>query len=113
MNNQTTYDLAGDVFDYKTRTITYENGTSQTLTKREADLLLMLCENKNYTTKRSQALIQLWGSDNYFCSRSMDVFITRLRKYLYGNPAVSIENIRGIGFRLNIKSKKQAEKQKN
>lgn len=110
---QTIYDLAGDVFDYKTRTITYENGTSQILTQRESDLLLMLCENMNYTTKRSQALTRLWGLDDYFKSRSMDVFITRLRKHLYGNPAVSIENIRGIGFSLKVRSKKQAEKQKN
>lgn len=107
MITQTTFNLAGDTFNHENRTLTYQNGTSQKLTQREADLLLMLCENMNYTTKRGPALKQLWGSDDYFNARSMDVFICRLRKYLYDNPDVSIENIRGIGYRLNVSNKKK------
>jgi len=71
-----------------------------TLTRKEAELLRLLCENKNQLLKREVALKEVWGSDDYFIGRSMDVFITKLRKYLKDDPEVSINNIHGTGFRL-------------
>ncbi|MBP7184021.1 MAG: response regulator transcription factor [Saprospiraceae bacterium] len=74
----------------------------ETLTQKEADLLRLLLENKNEVIKRSIILETLWGEDDYFLGRSMDVFISRLRKYLRFDPTVKIENIHGVGFKLKI-----------
>ena len=71
------------------------------LTKKEADLLKMLIEHKNKIVERSTILERIWGENDYFMGRSMDVFISRLRKYLKDDDSVSIENIHGVGFRLN------------
>ena len=72
------------------------------LTAKEADLLALFCRNINRTLTRETALNEIWGDDNYFNSRSMDVFISRLRKYLKNDPAVSIISIHGKGFRLVV-----------
>lgn len=72
----------------------------QNLTQREADLLKMLVENKNQIVKRDHILKQIWGEDDYFLGRSMDVFISRLRKYLQHDTNLRIENIHSVGFRL-------------
>ncbi|MBP6664332.1 MAG: winged helix-turn-helix transcriptional regulator, partial [Chitinophagales bacterium] len=72
----------------------------QNLTHREADLLKMLVENKNQIVKRDIILKNIWGEDDYFLGRSMDVFISRLRKYLQHDANLRIENIHGVGFRL-------------
>ncbi|NNE25709.1 MAG: response regulator transcription factor [Saprospiraceae bacterium] len=77
-----------------------DNGSSQ-LTKKEADLLKMLIEHKNKIVERSTILERIWGENDYFMGRSMDVFISRLRKYLKDDDSISIENIHGVGFRLN------------
>ncbi len=69
------------------------------LTHREAELLKFLCERKNQVIKREEILIAIWGRDDYFLGRSLDVFITRLRKMLLTDPSVKIENIHGVGFR--------------
>ncbi len=71
------------------------------MTKKEADLLKMLIENKNNIVERSTILERLWGENDYFRGRSMDVFISRLRKYLNADDNLNIENIHGVGFRLN------------
>ena len=71
------------------------------LTKKEADLLKMLIEHKNKIVERSTILERIWGENDYFMGRSMDVFISRLRKYLKEDDSISIENIHGVGFRLN------------
>ena len=71
------------------------------MTKKEADLLKLLITNKNKIVERSTILERLWGENDYFMGRSMDVFISRLRKYLKGDEKISIENIHGVGFRLN------------
>lgn len=86
-------------FDYANQTLSHLNA-SRKLTQREADLLKYLIERKNVITKRSDILIKLWGRDDYFLGRSLDVFISRLRKYLKEDPALKIENIHGVGFRL-------------
>src|SRR5450432_3673248 len=71
------------------------------LTQKEADLLKFLCEHANRILKREEVLLNVWGKDDYFLGRSMDVFITKLRKYFKGDTSVQIETIHGMGFRLN------------
>lgn len=73
---------------------------AQKLTQREADLLKILTENKNQIVKRDHILKKIWGEDDYFLGRSMDVFISRLRKYLQHDTNLRIENIHSVGFRL-------------
>ena len=86
--------------DHDNLRLAYDNETNQ-MTKKEADLLKLLIENKNKIVERSTILERLWGENDYFMGRSMDVFISRLRKYLKGDDTISIENIHGVGFRLN------------
>ena len=71
------------------------------LTQKEADLLSFLCTNPNRILKREEILLNVWGKDDYFLGRSMDVFMTKLRKYFKSDPDVTLETIHGIGFRLN------------
>ncbi|SHF43906.1 response regulator transcription factor [Pedobacter caeni] len=70
------------------------------LSQREADLLKMLLENKNELLNRRTALLKIWGDDSLFHSRTMDVYITRLRKYLQQDAVVQILNVRGQGYKL-------------
>ncbi|MCX6292233.1 MAG: response regulator transcription factor [Bacteroidetes bacterium] len=86
-------------FNYDHRTISFGK-ESQKLSPKEADLLRMLCLHKNELLPRQKALREIWGDDNYFNARSMDVFITKLRKYLREDPSLDIINIHGKGFRL-------------
>jgi len=72
---------------------------SKDLTQKEGELLYLLSKNRNNILKRSEILQKLWGNDDYFLGRSMDVFISRLRKYLKSDEALKIENIHGVGFR--------------
>lgn len=73
------------------------------LTPKEAALLRVLCEHKNMLLTREKALKEVWGDDDYFIGRSMDVFITKLRKYLKDDPDVAIVNVHGTGFRMEVK----------
>ncbi len=77
---------------------------AKNLTQKEADLLKMFMENKNEVIKRSYILETLWGEDDYFLGRSLDVFISRLRKYLSQDERISVENIHSVGFRMKIDS---------
>ncbi len=70
------------------------------LSQREADVLRLLIANKNALLSRHTALISIWGDDNVFNARSMDVYISRLRKYLAADPAIGIINVRGQGYKL-------------
>ena len=88
-------------FDYPNLTLKHPDDT-RTLTQREADLLKMLLENKNQVLKRSDILEKIWGEDDYFLGRSLDVFISRLRKYLKPDESLKIENIHGVGFRFRV-----------
>ena len=74
---------------------------SFSLTQREADLLRFLCQHPNKVLKREEVLMNVWGKDDYFLGRSMDVFMTKLRKYFKSDPAVNLETIHGLGFRFN------------
>ena len=76
-------------------------GSAHNLTQKEAELLLFLCEHPNRILKREEVLLNVWGKDDYFLGRSMDVFITKLRKYFKADSTVHIETIHGMGFRLN------------
>jgi two-component system, OmpR family, response regulator VicR len=90
-------------FDYRNLMLSL-NGEERNLTQKEADLLKMLLDHKNNVVKRSVILEKLWGEDDYFLGRSMDVFISRLRKYLSGDPKIKLDNIHGVGFKLVIES---------
>jgi two-component system, OmpR family, response regulator VicR len=72
------------------------------LTQKEADLLKVFAERQNQVVRRSDILKNLWGEDDYFLGRSLDVFISRLRKYLKPDERLRIENIHGVGFRLRV-----------
>jgi len=72
----------------------------QRLTQREADVLRLLALHTNEIVKREVILKEIWGEDDYFHGRSLDVFISRLRKYLSADPSVAIENIHSVGFKL-------------
>jgi len=76
--------------------------TNKRLTSREADLLKYLCVNQDKVVKKEDILMEVWDNDSYFNSRSLDVFISRLRKYLRDDPTIQINNIHGIGFILSI-----------
>lgn len=73
------------------------------LTLREAELLEYLCRHSNSVLKREDLLIELWGENDYFLGRSLDVFISRLRKLLAASGSVSIDNVYGVGFIFNVK----------
>jgi len=79
----------------------YSSDGSFSLTQREADLLRFLCKHPNKVLKREEVLMNVWGKDDYFLGRSMDVFMTKLRKYFKGDPGINLETIHGLGFRFN------------
>jgi DNA-binding response OmpR family regulator len=79
----------------------YTPAATFTLTQKEADLLKFLCEHANRVLKRDEVLLHVWGKDDYFLGRSMDVFMTKLRKYFKSDPQVILETIHGVGFRFN------------
>ena len=86
-------------FDFQKLTLTL-NGSSQNLTFREAEVLKFLTEKPDQVIKREELLKAIWGDDDYFMGRSLDVFISRLRKYLSGDPDIRIDNVHGVGFRM-------------
>lgn len=88
-------------FNFQMRVLEIDGNTTQ-LSPREAELLKMLCADDYGIVPRSKALMQLWGEDSYFTARSMDVYITRLRRYLKADPTISIVNIQRKGFRIVI-----------
>ena len=84
--------------------ILYNDHEKQQLTQREADLLRFLCLNANRVLKREEILLQVWGKEDYFLGRSMDVFITKIRKHLKDQPNVELQTIHGIGFKFMLPS---------
>jgi len=100
---KTTFHLGSMVFDSIRQVLTKADGSVQKLTTKESQLLKMLCENENQTLDRNIALNAIWENDSYFNARSMDVYITKLRKHLKDEPSIEIINIHGKGFKL-IKS---------
>jgi len=90
------------VFNYSYLTLILGD-VQKRLTQKEADLLLFFLDNKSKLVKRSEVLNKIWRQDDYFAGRSMDVFISRLRKYLSEDENIDIENIHGVGFKFTIK----------
>jgi DNA-binding response OmpR family regulator len=100
-NNETEksiYEIGKYQFDTKNFILFNENEKTS-LTQREAELLKLFLDNKNVVLKREQILTSLWGDDDYFMGRSLDVFISRLRKILSNEKEIAIDNLHGIGFR--------------
>jgi DNA-binding response OmpR family regulator len=100
-SNRKVFQLGDLKFDSERRMLVGP-GVEQRLTTKESELLRMLCLHQNKVLERDVALKAVWGDDNYFTGRSMDVYITKLRKYLRSEPALEIQNIHGTGFKLVI-----------
>jgi DNA-binding response OmpR family regulator len=97
------FNVSTFIFDTENLTLTLK-GTSQSLTKKEAQILKILYKFKNQVLPREVILNTVWGQDDYFVGRSLDVFITKLRKYLKEDERIQILNIHGVGFKLEIKA---------
>jgi DNA-binding response OmpR family regulator len=82
------------------------NGEARNLTLKEAELIRYFAKNANKVLSRNEILENVWGSDDYFLGRSLDVFISRLRKYFKADASVKIINLHGIGFRFSVKKEK-------
>jgi len=88
-------------FDFHNQSLIL-NGKTRRITEKESDIVRYLSENRNIVIKRDKMLEDLWGENDYFLGRSLDVFITKIRKYLGEDPALSIENVFGVGFIFNV-----------
>lgn len=99
--DQKVYQVGSYNFDSEKQTLTLDDKV-QKLTTKESDLLKLLCMNQNAVLERNFALKSIWIDDNYYNARSMDVYVTKLRKYLKDDPGIQILNIHGKGFKLII-----------
>ena len=103
-HNEKTTDYSIGLFDYNTETRELKSPKStKKLSPKESELLKMLCENMNSVVSRDLALTKIWNDNNYFTTRSMDVFVAKLRKYLKKDANIEIINVHGNGFRLLVK----------
>ncbi len=93
------YTIGNYTFDYNRQILTF-GGIDQKLTSKETELLMVLCKSANEVVDRSVALNKIWKDDSYFNARSMDVYITKLRKYLKEDPQIELLNVHGVGFKL-------------
>ena len=101
---QTVFNLGSIVFDSENYELTIEGQDDKKLTKKEAKILLLLVQNQDKVLPRDVVLNAVWGQDDYFVGRSLDVFITKLRKYLKPEGKVAINNIHGVGFKLTVEA---------
>jgi DNA-binding response OmpR family regulator len=88
-------------FDFTNQLLVIK-GVSRRITEKESDILKYLCERRNRVIKREEMLKDLWGENDYFLGRSLDVFITKIRKYLKEDPGIRIENVFNVGFVFNV-----------
>jgi len=95
------FEIGNYKFDYTAQLITHGEAQQKVSTK-EAELLRLLCLKKNEVLTREEALLSIWHDDNYFNGRSMDVFLSKLRKYLKEDPRVEIINVHGKGYKLLV-----------
>jgi DNA-binding response OmpR family regulator len=95
------YEIGKLNFDYN-RQILKTPEDEQKLTSKESELLKMLCDNVNQVLDRSMALKKIWNDDSYFNARSMDVYVTKLRKYLKADPNIELINVHGVGFKMVV-----------
>jgi two-component system, OmpR family, response regulator VicR len=89
-------------FDSTRQLLTRPNGSTQQLSHRESELLKHLCLSQNRVLPRRDVLLDLWGDDSIFNGRSMDVFITKIRRYLADDSSVQIFNVRGVGYKMVV-----------
>jgi DNA-binding response OmpR family regulator len=89
------------LFDYDNLTLQRQDDIKN-LTQKEADILKLLLEQKGQVVKRSEILIKVWGEDDFFLGRSLDVFVSKLRKYLKDDTNIEIQTIYGVGFKLTF-----------
>jgi DNA-binding response OmpR family regulator len=89
------------VFDFTNQSLTID-GKTKRITGKESDILNYLSGRRNHVIKREEMLKELWGGNDYFYGRSLDVFITKIRKYLKEDPELSVENVFGVGFIFNV-----------
>ena len=95
------YQVGKIQFDYSDLRLTNDDGVFD-LKQKEADLLKFLCEHPNRILKREEILVAVWGKNDYFLGRSMDVFMSKVRKYLRADPDVILETIHGMGYRFTV-----------
>ncbi len=91
------YNIGAYQFDFNNHALIY-NGATKRLTKKESEIMQMLCSSKNSITKRNEILQTVWGRNDYFTGRSLDVFITKLRKHLAKDPVIKLESIPRVGY---------------
>ena len=112
-DNAVEYTIGNYFFNYPLRVLYTKQGDEITekikLSPKEAQLLKLFNQYRNNILPRSEALTKIWGEDNYFTARSMDVFVTKLRKYLAKDENIEIVNIHGNGFRMIIKGEEGSE----
>jgi DNA-binding response OmpR family regulator len=88
-------------FDFNNQSLTI-NGKTQRITEKESDILNYLSQHRNHVIKREAMLKELWGENDYFLGRSLDVFISKMRRYLKEDSTITIENVFGVGFIFNV-----------
>jgi len=98
---QVLFNIGKFKFDFTSQMITLDD-KHQKLSTKEAELLRLLCVHKNEVLTREEALLNIWHDDNYFNGRSMDVFLSKIRKYLKDDPDVEIINVHGRGYKLLV-----------
>jgi DNA-binding response OmpR family regulator len=101
--DKNTHYVIGDLqFNYAELALQLPDKSKVPLTQKEAALLKFLCENANKTIRRDEILLHVWGKADYFLGRSMDVFITKLRKHFKPDPRIDLATIHGVGFKFNV-----------
>lgn len=105
---QSKFSFGSYLFDYEKQQLVCRTGTIE-LTTKEADLFKLLCMHMNNILEREVALKTIWGSDNYFNARSMDVFISKIRKYFKDDPTVSIINVHGKGYKFIVENTEEVK----
>ncbi|MDP2238073.1 MAG: response regulator transcription factor [Bacteroidales bacterium] len=96
------FTIGSFTFDYNRQLLQRQGTEDSKLTSKESELLRLLCENINRVLDRSVALNKIWYDDSYFNARSMDVYITKLRKYFKDDPNIELMNVHGVGFKLLV-----------
>jgi DNA-binding response OmpR family regulator len=101
VNTEALISIGKYIFDFQNQSLAI-NGEVRRVTKKECEVLYYLIRHPNKLVKREELLKELWGGNDYFLGRSMDVFISKIRKYLKDDSHISIENVFGVGFILNV-----------
>ncbi len=96
------FNIGKMIFDHALRQLSC-NGVIKNLSTKENELLRIFCESRNAVVNRSRLLVEVWGRDDYFVSKSLDVYITRLRKLLKDDPDISIQNYHSFGYKMIVR----------